>query len=167
MSFLAFVAASFLLVPFLGRNFFPSVDTGQILMHVRGQVGTRVEESSNQFAEIQKTVRRLIPPDELATMVDNIGMPISGINMAYNNTGVIGPQDGDIQIKLKEGHRPTEEHVRTLREELAARSSPARRSHSCPPISSARSSISARPHRSTSRSAARTWRRTSSMPTGC
>jgi multidrug efflux pump subunit AcrB len=118
MSFLAFVAASFLLVPFLGRNFFPSVDTGQILMHVRGQVGTRVEESSNQFAEIQKTVRRLIPPDELATMVDNIGMPISGINMAYNNTGVIGPQDGDIQIKLKEGHRPTEEHVRTLREEL-------------------------------------------------
>jgi multidrug efflux pump subunit AcrB len=118
ISFLAFVAASFLLVPFLGRNFFPSVDTGQILMHVRAQVGTRVEESSNQFAEIQKAIRRLIPPDELATIVDNIGMPISGINMAYNNTGVIGPQDGDIQIKLKEGHRPTEEHVRTLREEL-------------------------------------------------
>jgi multidrug efflux pump subunit AcrB len=118
ISFLAFVAASFLLVPFLGRNFFPSVDTGQILMHVRAQVGTRVEESSNQFADIQKAVRRLVPADELATMVDNIGMPISGINMAYNNTGVIGPQDGDIQIKLKEGHRPTEEHVRTLREEL-------------------------------------------------
>jgi CzcA family heavy metal efflux pump len=118
ISFLAFVAASFLLVPFLGRNFFPSVDTGQILMHVRAQVGTRVEESSNQFAEIQKAIRRMIPPEEVATIVDNIGMPISGINMAYNNTGVIGPQDGDIQIKLKEGHRPTDEHIRALREEL-------------------------------------------------
>jgi len=116
--FLSFVVASFLLVPFLGRNFFPSVDTGQILMHVRGQVGTRVEESARQFAEVQKAIASLIPPEELNTIVDNVGMPISGINMSYNNTGVIGPQDGDIQIKLKEGHRPTEEHVRTLREEL-------------------------------------------------
>lgn len=82
--FLAFVGASFLLVPFLGRNFFPAVDTGQILMHVRTQVGTRVEESSSQFADIQKAIRRLIPPDQLDTIVDNIGMPISGINMTYN-----------------------------------------------------------------------------------
>jgi len=117
-SFLGLVALSFLLVPFLGRNFFPAVDTGQILMHVRTQVGTRVEESARQFAEVQKAIARLIPPNELATMVDNIGMPISGINMSYNNTGVIGPQDADIQIKLKEGHRPTQEHVRTLRQEL-------------------------------------------------
>lgn len=116
--FMAFVAASFLLVPLLGRNFFPAVDTGQILMHVRTQVGTRVEESASQFADIQRAIRRLIPPDELGTMVDNIGMPVSGINMTYNNTGVIGAQDGDIQIKLKEGHRPTALHVRTLREEL-------------------------------------------------
>ncbi len=116
--FLAFVGASFLLVPFLGRNFFPAVDTGQILMHVRTQVGTRVEESSSQFADIQKAIRRLIPPDQLDTIVDNIGMPISGINMTYNNTGVIGAQDGDIQIKLKEDHRPTAEYVRLLREEL-------------------------------------------------
>ena len=115
---LAFVAASFLLVPFLGRNFFPAVDTGQILMHVRTQVGTRVEESARQFADVQKAVTRLIPPRELATMVDNIGMPISGINMSYNNTGVIGPQDADIQIKLKEGHRPTHEYVEMLRQEL-------------------------------------------------
>jgi CzcA family heavy metal efflux pump len=118
VSCLAFVAASFLLVPFLGRNFFPAVDTGQILMHVRTQVGTRVEESARQFADVQKAVTRLIPPRELATMVDNIGMPISGINMSYNNTGVIGPQDADIQIKLKEGHRPTHEHVEMLRQEL-------------------------------------------------
>ncbi|WP_240723015.1 efflux RND transporter permease subunit, partial [Lactobacillus crispatus] len=88
--FLAFVGASFLLVPFLGRNFFPAVDTGQILMHGRPQVGTRVEESSSQCADIQKASRRLIPADQLDTIVDNIGMPISGINMTYNNTGVIG-----------------------------------------------------------------------------
>ncbi len=116
--FLAFIGASFLLTPFLGRNFFPAVDTGQILMHARTQVGTRVEESASQFAEIQKAIRRIIPVDQLDTIVDNIGMPISGINMTYNNTGVIGAQDGDIQIKLKEDHRPTAEYVRVLREEL-------------------------------------------------
>jgi multidrug efflux pump subunit AcrB len=118
IGFLVFVAASFLLVPFLGRNFFPQVDTGQILMHARTQVGTRVEESANQFADIQAAIRRIIPPGELGTMVDNVGLPISGINLVYNNTGVIGPQDGDIQIKLKEGHRPTEEYVQALREQL-------------------------------------------------
>ena len=109
---------SFLLVPFLGRNFFPSVDAGSILMHVRTQIGTRVEESANQFAEVQKAIRKIIPPGEIETLADNIGMPISGINMTYNNTGLIGPQDGDIQIKLKEGHRPTSEYVQALREQL-------------------------------------------------
>ncbi|MGH6765410.1 MAG: efflux RND transporter permease subunit, partial [Bradyrhizobium sp.] len=118
IGFLGVVAASFLLVPFLGRNFFPSVDAGSILMHVRTQIGTRVEESANQFAEVQKAIRRIIPPAEIETLADNIGMPISGINMTYNNTGVIGPQDGDIQIKLKEGHRPTSEYVQALRERL-------------------------------------------------
>lgn len=116
--FLAFVAVSFLLVPFLGRNFFPAVDTGQILIHVRTQVGTRVEEASNKLADVQKAIRQIIPPSQIETMADNIGMPISGINLTYNNTGVIGPQDGDIQIKLKEGHKPTEEYVRELRERL-------------------------------------------------
>jgi multidrug efflux pump subunit AcrB len=116
--FLGFIALSFLLTPYLGRNFFPAVDAGSILMHVRTQIGTRVEESANQFAEVQKAIRKIIPPGEIETLADNIGMPISGINMTYNNTGVIGPQDGDIQIKLKEGHRPTEEYVRTMREQL-------------------------------------------------
>ena len=116
--FLAFVAVSFLLVPFLGRNFFPAVDAGNILMHVRTQVGTRVEETAGQLADVQKAIRKIIPPEEIETVTDNIGMPISGINMTYNNTGVIGPQDGDIQIKLKEDHRPTAEHVQALREQL-------------------------------------------------
>ena len=118
LGFLGFVGASFLLVPFIGRNFFPAVDTGSILMHVRTQVGTRIEESANQFAEVQKAIRKIIPPAEIETMADNIGMPVSGINMTYNNTGVIGPQDGDIQVKLREGHRPTENYVRALRERL-------------------------------------------------
>jgi len=76
-------------------------------MHARTQVGTRVEESANQFAEIQKAIRQIIPSGELATVVDNIGFPVSGINVTYNNTGTIGTQDGDIQIKLAEGHKPT------------------------------------------------------------
>jgi multidrug efflux pump subunit AcrB len=118
IGFLGLVGVSFLLVPYLGRNFFPSVDAGSILMHVRTQVGTRVEESANQFADVQKAIRKIIPSDEIETLADNIGMPISGINMTYNNTGVIGSQDGDIQIKLKEGHRPTNEYVQALREQL-------------------------------------------------
>ncbi|NVN84466.1 MAG: efflux RND transporter permease subunit [Rhodopseudomonas sp.] len=116
--FVGIVGVSFALVPYLGRNFFPSVDAGQILMHVRTQVGTRVEETANQLADVQKTIRRIIPPDQIDTMTDNIGMPISGINLTYNNTGVIGTQDGDIQIKLKPEHRPTENYVQALREQL-------------------------------------------------
>jgi multidrug efflux pump subunit AcrB len=116
--FLAFVAASFVMVPYLGQNFFPSVDAGQILMHVRSQVGTRLEENANYFADIQKAIRKIIPPDQIETMTDNIGMPISGINMTYNNTGVMGPSDGDIQIKLKEDHPPTEIYVKAMREQL-------------------------------------------------
>ncbi len=118
IGFIGLVGVSFLLVPYLGRNFFPSVDAGSILMHVRTQVGTRVEESANQFADVQKAIRKIIPPHEIETLADNIGMPISGINMTYNNTGVIGPADGDILIKLKEGHRPTDEYVQAMREQL-------------------------------------------------
>jgi multidrug efflux pump subunit AcrB len=87
-------------------------------MHVRAQVGTRVEETANQFADIQKLIRKIIPPAEIEIMADNIGVPISGINMTYNNTGLIGTQDGDIQIKLKEGHQPTADYVQALREQL-------------------------------------------------
>jgi multidrug efflux pump subunit AcrB len=119
--FLAFVLVSFALTPFLGRDFFPSVDAGQILMHARTQIGTRVEETASQFADIEKAIRQIIPPQELGTVVDNIGMPVSGINMTYNNTGTIGTQDGDIQIKLNDGHRPTADYIRTLREELPPR----------------------------------------------
>jgi multidrug efflux pump subunit AcrB len=119
--FIAAVLASLALVPYLGRDFFPTVDAGQILLHVRTPVGTRVEGSAEQFAEIEKTIREIIPPGELATIVDNIGFPVSGINMTYNNTGTIGSQDGDIQIKLNEVHHPIAQYIRTMREELPAR----------------------------------------------
>ncbi len=118
LCFMAFVLGSFALVPFLGRNFFPIVDSGQILMHVRAPIGTRVEETANSFVAIQKAIRTVIPPSQIATMADNVGMPVSGINMTYNNTGTIGPQDGDIQIKLTPDHRPTEEYVAELRRRL-------------------------------------------------
>jgi multidrug efflux pump subunit AcrB len=121
LGFLAFVFASLLMVPMLGRNFFPDVDSGQILMHVRLQVGTRVEESASEFGKIQSMIRGIIPPAELATVVDNIGMPVSGINLSYNNSGTIGEQDGDVQIALNPGHRPTAEYVSKLRAVLPAR----------------------------------------------
>ena len=121
LCFLALVGSAFLLAPYLGRNFFPSVDSGQILMHVRLQVGTRVEESAKQFSDIEATIRSVIPPDELDTLVDNVGMPISGINLSYNNTGVMGSQDGDVQIKLTEDHKPTAGYVHALREQLPRR----------------------------------------------
>jgi len=119
--FMAFVLLSFFLTPFLGRNFFPSVDSGQILMHARVPIGTRVEEAANQFADIEKAIATIIPAKELAALADNIGMPVSGINMTYNNTGVIGSQDGDVQIKLVEGHKPTADYVAALRRELPQR----------------------------------------------
>lgn len=116
--FMLFVLLSFALVPFLGRNFFPSVDGGQILMHVRLPVGTRLENSAIEFAKIQEAIRRVIPSEEIVTLVDNIGMPSSSINLTYNNTGVIGSQDGDVQIALTEDHKPTADYVKRLREVL-------------------------------------------------
>ena len=120
-AFFGLVLASFALTPFLGRDFFPTVDSGQILMHARLRVGTRVEETANQFAEITKAIRQIISAKDIATIVDNIGFPVSGINVTYNNTGTIGSQDGDIQIKLAEDHAPTADLVKTLREELPPR----------------------------------------------
>jgi multidrug efflux pump subunit AcrB len=119
--FLLIVVASFALTPFLGRDFFPTVDAGQILMHVRAPVGTRVERTADDFADIEKAVRELIPPDQVDTIVDNIGFPVSGINVTYNATGTIGSQDGDIQIKLSENHRPTADYVKLLRQDLPRR----------------------------------------------
>src|SRR6185437_2347127 len=113
--FLACVIASFAIWPFLGENFFPAVDSGQILMHIRAQPGTRIEETARLFDLVEQTIRKTIPPDQLDNIVDNIGLPFSGINMAYQNTGTIGPEDGDALITLKENHPPSERIVKELR----------------------------------------------------
>jgi multidrug efflux pump subunit AcrB len=118
VGFLAVVAVSFLLVPFLGRNFFPAVDAGQISMHARTPVGSRIESTAAEFQRISAKVRELLPPGEVVSIADNIGLPTSTINTVYNNSGTVGPQDGDVLIALKEGHAPTAEHVALLRREL-------------------------------------------------
>jgi multidrug efflux pump subunit AcrB len=119
--FLGFITVSFLLAPFLGRNFFPQVDGGQMLLHIRAPVGMRIEETAARFADVEKAIREMIPPAEVAAVVDNIGTYLSSINTIYNNTGTIGESDGDIQISLNEGHAPTADYVSRLRDELPRR----------------------------------------------
>ncbi|HVV29035.1 MAG TPA: efflux RND transporter permease subunit [Rhizomicrobium sp.] len=121
IGFLGAVALSFVLVPFLGEDFFPSVDSGQITLHARATPGTRIEDMVRIFARVEDHVRKVIPRGEVATIVDNIGQPTSSINTIYNNSGLVGPQDGDIFISLNANHRPTADYVRRLREELPRR----------------------------------------------
>jgi len=116
--FMAIVLASFGLAPFLGSNFFPQVDAGQMTLHVRAPVGTRLEDTSLEFRRIEDSIRRVIPADEMGSVVDNIGIPNSSINMVYSNSGVIGPEDGDIYITLKPRHHATADYVKRLREVL-------------------------------------------------
>ena len=116
--FLGAVAASMLLVPFLGEDFFPSVDSGQITLHTRTPAGTRVEDTTQIVAQIQREVRRIIPANELASIVDNVGLNQSPTNMLYNNTGTVGLQDADTFITLRENHGRTADYVRTMRERL-------------------------------------------------
>src|SRR5665213_1836480 len=118
VGFLGFVLLSFALAPFLGSNFFPSIDSGEMTLHVRAPIGTRLEDTAALFDHVEQDIRAAIPPAELSTIVDNIGLPVSGINRAYSNTGGIGPQDGDIYVTLTQKHRPTADYVRRLRAQL-------------------------------------------------
>jgi multidrug efflux pump subunit AcrB len=119
--FAVVVVVSFLLAPFLGRNFFPQVDGGQILLHARAPVGMRIEATAARFTEVEDAIRGIIPPAEMATIADNIGTYQSGINTIYNNTGTIGESDGDVQVSLNAGHAPTADYVDRLRDELPRR----------------------------------------------
>ena len=114
IGFLGFVLITFALVPWLGRNFFPAVDAGQIKLHIRAQTGTRIEETARLCDEIERQIRNEIPADELKNIVDNIGLPVSGINLTYSNSSPIGPGDADILISLNEGHRPTDQYVKSI-----------------------------------------------------
>ena len=105
-------------LPGLGQDFFPSVDAGQIKLHVRARTGARIEEAIRLCDDIEARIKREIPAEDLASVVDNIGLPYSSINLAYSNSGPIGPGDADVMISLKQGHRPTEQYVERLREVL-------------------------------------------------
>ncbi len=116
--FLAAIALSLLLFPWLGSNFFPSIDAGQIKLHLRAQTGTRIEETARLASEVEKSIRRVIPANELKSVVDNIGLPVSGINIAYSNSAPIGPADADILISLNEDHAPSDDYIKQLRKRL-------------------------------------------------
>jgi multidrug efflux pump subunit AcrB len=109
------------LYPFLGEDFFPTVDSGQFKLHVRARTGTRIEDMAALCDRIDNTIREVIPKRELVTIIDNIGLPYSGINTAFSNSAPIGPADADIQVSLTENHHPTDEYMARLREELPRR----------------------------------------------
>ena len=118
--FLAVTVASIVvLTPWLGKDFFPSVDSGQFKIHVRAHTGTRIEETAALCDHIDSTIRSVIPPDELVTVMDNIGLPYSALNLSYSTSAPVGPSDADIQVQLAARHRPTEEYVERLRKVLA------------------------------------------------
>ncbi|MBN3753023.1 efflux RND transporter permease subunit [Paraburkholderia sp. Tr-20389] len=116
--FLGCCLLSLLLMPFLGRDFFPSVDAGTIALHLRAKTGMRVEETAVVTDRVDARIRELIPRDELHSIIDNIGLPVSGINLSYSNTGTIGTSDADILITLNPDHQPTANYVRKLRRTL-------------------------------------------------
>ena len=113
-----FVLVSLCLVPFLGRDFFPAVDAGQFRLHVRAPAGTRLEATEERFYEVGRKIREVIPPNEIDNVLDNIGLPVSGINLAFSDNATIGESDGEILVSLQPKHRPTADYVRILREKL-------------------------------------------------
>ncbi|MFL6353020.1 MAG: efflux RND transporter permease subunit [Bryobacteraceae bacterium] len=116
--FFAACIASFGLFPWLGQDFFPAVDSGQFRLHVRARTGTRIEETAKLCDFVENSIREIIPANELTNILDNIGLPYSGINTSYSNSGVIGPADADIQVSFAEKHRPTAEYLARLRATL-------------------------------------------------
>ncbi len=102
----------------LGMDFFPAIDAGQMRLHVRAPPGTRIEQTQTYFAEVEKAVRKIVGSDQIDVILDNIGLPYSGINIALSDSATVGPMDGEILISLKENHTPTAAHVADLRREL-------------------------------------------------
>src|SRR6059058_960447 len=120
--FLAFCVFSILLVGVLGRDFFPKVDAGQIRLHMRARTGLRIEETARLADQVNQTIRQVIPRNEIVTVLDNIGLPYSGINLSYSNAGTIGTSDAEILVQLKEVRgKPTGAYINDLREKLPQR----------------------------------------------
>ncbi|AKM39382.1 RND transporter [Burkholderia contaminans] len=121
MCFLGFCVLSTGLVFVLGRDFFPNADSGNIRLHMRAPTGYRIEETARLADQVERVIRETVPPDELGAIVDNLGLPVSGINLSYSNAGTIGTLDGELLIALKPGHRATQRYVQALRNVLPGR----------------------------------------------
>lgn len=106
-------------MPLVGEDFFPTVDAGQLRLHVRAPAGTRIEETERHFAQVSEEIRNVIPKEELATILDNMGIPNSSINLSLSDGSVMSPADGEILISLNEKHRPTAQYMRELRKDLS------------------------------------------------
>ncbi|MEA2776458.1 MAG: hypothetical protein QOF90_1864, partial [Acetobacteraceae bacterium] len=117
--FLSCCALVFLLVPFLGQDFFPTTDSGQFILHMRAKTGTRIEETARLADLVEDDIRRIIPATDMDTILDNIGLPYSTINLTHTASGVIGAADADIMVSLKPDHRPTADYVKAIRADLA------------------------------------------------
>jgi multidrug efflux pump subunit AcrB len=117
--FLVLCATTGALVPFLGSDFFPAVDAGQIRLHVRLPAGTRLEETERVFARIEQSIKNQIPAHEIADLIDNIGLPNAQMNLAFSDAVTVGPFDGEILVSLKPEHSPTADYIKTLRRNLA------------------------------------------------
>jgi len=115
----ACVASVVILVPWLGQDFFPSVDSGQFKLHMRARTGTRIEETARLCDLVEQSIRRHIPADQLDAIIDNIGLPYSSINLSYSTSAPVGSADADIMVSLKENHAPTPQYVHDLRLALA------------------------------------------------
>ena len=121
VAFIGLIIVSALLFPFLGRDFFPQVDAGQMRLHVRAPPGTRLERTQQYFADVEAQIRKLVGNDQIDVMLDNIGLPYSGINIALSDSATVGPMDGEILISLNEKHEPTARLIAMLRRELPKR----------------------------------------------
>ncbi|MBW4696126.1 MAG: efflux RND transporter permease subunit [Lyngbya sp. HA4199-MV5] len=116
---IAFFVSGLVLLPFVGQDFFPTVDAGQFRLHVRAPAGTRVEETERYFGQVEDRIRQVIPQDEIKTILDNIGLPVGGINLAFSDSATIGSADGEILVALDERHHgSTWQYVKRLRKEL-------------------------------------------------
>ncbi|WP_454874009.1 efflux RND transporter permease subunit [Paraburkholderia xenovorans] len=119
--FLGFCVVSMGLIFVLGEDFFPSVDAGDIRLHMRAPTGTRIEETARLADQVENVIREVVPANELVTILDNLGLPYSGINLSYSNAGTIGTLDGEIQVALKEDHKPSQIYMDKLRAILPQR----------------------------------------------
>ena len=116
--FLACLGSLAILIPWLGQDFFPNVDSGSFKLHMRGPTGMRIEEAANLCDHVEQTIRQQIPPKEVSEMIDNIGLPVSGINLSYSNSAPVGTSDADILVTLSVNHHPTDNYIHQLRQTL-------------------------------------------------